>query len=136
MPSILKVSIDQRNKLITISHLLAYAYAGMYILLGLDVFFNLTASWHEYMSCQVIAAITFMKIPSMYCMYGIGLLKITIGLLSLSKWYKYGMYAALAWCCIVLINLSFGASDFYVLLQGITLALVLYALILLYDTIC
>lgn len=84
-------------------YLLKITYGLLFVVAGLDKFFNIITTWSKYVSKEVLDIIplelkTFILI--------VGIFEIALGLLILlSKWTKMAAWIASAWLIIIALNL-------------------------------
>ena len=72
------------------------------LLAGVDKFFNVLASWPDYLNP---VALQYVPVTAEQFMWGVGAVEILVGLLILTRWTRLGAYLAAAWLVAIAVNL-------------------------------
>ncbi len=98
-------------KLRSLWYVLKITYGLMFIVVGIDKFFNILEHWEKYISPLLLP---YLPISVMHFMYMLGIFEIIIGFMILTKATRLGAYLALILqLCIVIDLISMGYGLYY-----------------------
>jgi hypothetical protein len=86
---------------------------------GLDKFLNLLTNWETYLSPVVTA---LLPVSGTALMRSVGVVEMTVGLLILTRWTRFGAYLASVWLVCIAFNLLLSGSFFDVAVRDVALA--------------
>lgn len=91
------------NKKLTLAWiLLRYTYGLLFIVVGIDKFFNVMTDWHQFLGASTLS---FIPIPSSLLLKGFGVIQIVAGLLLFTRWVWWGIYLIFGLLLLIFINL-------------------------------
>ncbi len=104
--------------------LLKITYGLLFVVAGMDKFFNIIVNWENYISPFVLE---ILPVNLSVLMSIVALVEIGMGLLILTKWTKVGAYCVSVWLLIIAINLVI-IKDFDIAVRDVVLAICAIAL--------
>ena len=105
--------------------MLKIALGLVFLLEGVDKFFNLLATWADYINPAVLAAV---PVPPEQLVMGVGILEVILGIAILTRWTKLGGYLAVLLLLAIAVNVITMGKFYDVALRDLLLAMVAFAL--------
>lgn len=106
--------------------LLKITYGLLFLVAGVDKFFDLIVHWGKYVSPLVLDGL---NINSTNLLIIVSIIEIILGLLVLTKWTRLGAYGIALWFLIIIVNLltmmqyfDIAARDAVLAIGAVTLA--------------
>ncbi|MDR3646247.1 MAG: DoxX family membrane protein [Candidatus Babeliales bacterium] len=100
--------------------LLRIAYGLLFIVVGVDKFFNYIVNWGQYVSPVILDKL----FPDLYTLILIvSVVEILLGLLVLTKWTRAGAYGMAVWFLIIAVNLVTTFHFFDIAARDVILAI-------------
>ena len=91
------------NKKLTLAWiLLRYTYGLLFIVVGIDKFFNVMTDWHQFLG---VSTLSYIPISSSILLKGFGVIQIVAGLLLFTRWVWWGIYLIFGLLLLIFINL-------------------------------
>lgn len=115
-----------KRQLDTIIVLLNTTFALLFILVGVDKFFNIITQWQQFINPMLLHV---MPLSVSSFLHIFGLIQIIIGIAFLSRWHMQAMYAGLLMLIVILINLVFMRQTAIVLVHDLFMIFELLILI-------
>ncbi len=126
----MNIATNTYKKFIHAWWLLKITYGLVFIVAGVDKFFNLITQWDNYVN-PLIAA--FFPISIVHTVFVAALIEITLGLMILTRWTRAGAYALAAWLGIIIVNLLLFGIYFDIAVRDAVIAIGAIALAWLTD---
>jgi uncharacterized membrane protein YphA (DoxX/SURF4 family) len=104
---------------------LKLALGLVFLLEGIDKFFNLLANWTDYVNPTVLAAV---PVPPEQIVMGVGILEVLVGIAILTRWTKLGGYLAVLLLSALAVNVIMMGKFYDVAVRDLLLAVVAFAL--------
>lgn len=98
----MNISMSTYRKLVHVWQMLRFTYGLLFLVIGVDKFFNLIVEWSKYVS-PLILEIVPPDLPPLLMI--VGIIEISIGLLIFSKATRLGACAAATFLALVVVNL-------------------------------
>lgn len=115
-----------KRQLDTIIVLLNTTFALLFILVGVDKFFNIITQWQQFINPMLLHV---MPLSASRFLHIFGFIQIIIGIAFLSRWHMQAMYAGLLMLIVILINLVFMRQTAIVLVHDLFMIFELLILI-------
>jgi uncharacterized membrane protein YphA (DoxX/SURF4 family) len=98
----MNISMSTYRKFMNVWQMLRITYGLLFLVVGVDKFFNLIVDWGKYVSPLVLDVLP-PDLPPLLMI--VGVIEILIGLLIFSKATRLGAYAAVVFLAVVIVNL-------------------------------
>jgi uncharacterized membrane protein YphA (DoxX/SURF4 family) len=105
--------------------LLKITYGLLFVIAGVDKFFNFVVNWEKYVNPTLL---DILPINMFTLMTIVAVIEITLGLLVLTKYTQLGAYGMSAWFLIIIVNLLTMLKYFDIAVRDLVLAIGAYAL--------
>lgn len=100
--------------------LLKITYGLLFVIAGVDKFFNLVVNWGKYVNPIIPETL---HIDLFTLMIIVAIIEITLGLLVLTNWTKLGAYGIFVWFLIIIVNLLSMFKYFDIAVRDLVLAI-------------
>ena len=121
----MNISPSMYQKFNTTWWILKITYGLLYVIAGADKFTNLVVHWQKYLNPMIP---NIVGIDPATFMLGVGIVEISIGLLTLTQWTKLGAYLIAAWFAIIVLNILSLMTFFDIAVRDTVLAIGAFAL--------
>ena len=98
----MEISNSSYKKVVNTQLLLQWSYGLLYIVAGLDKFFNIIVTWEKYISPLFMEVL---HVDNLTLKIIIALFEIGLGILLLTKWTRAGAYLTAAWLMVIIVDL-------------------------------
>jgi uncharacterized membrane protein YphA (DoxX/SURF4 family) len=98
----MNISISTYRRIVHVWQMLRITYGLLFLVVGVDKFFNLVVDWGKYVSPFILEVLP-PDLPPLLMI--VGVIEIVIGLLIFSKATRAGAYAAATFLAVIIVNL-------------------------------
>lgn len=105
--------------------ILKITYGLLFVVAGADKFTNIIVHWQKYLS----PLFSQTGIDPTFFMYGVGIIEICIGLLTLSRWTKEGSWLVIIWFALIVLNLLSMGTFFDIAVRDTVMAIGAFVLV-------
>lgn len=99
--------------------ILKITYGLLFVVAGADKFTNIIVHWQKYLS----PLFSHTGIEPTVFMYGVGIIEICIGLMTLTRWTKEGSWLIVTWFALIVLNLLSMGSFFDIAVRDTVMAI-------------
>lgn len=115
----MNISSSNVNRLLGTWMSLKLTYGLVFVLAGLDKFFNLVAHWVVYVNPYVFQ---IMPIDQTYIMWFAGVIEILLGIWVLTAWTRMGALWMAGWLTLIALNFIFNWTHFDIAIRDLVMA--------------
>lgn len=105
--------------------ILKITYGLLFVVAGADKFTNIIVHWQKYLS----PLFSQTGIDPTFFMYGVSIIEICIGLLTLSRWTKEGSWLVIIWFALIVLNLLSMGTFFDIAVRDTVMAIGAFVLV-------
>lgn len=114
------ITNGSHKKFLAIWWTLKLTYGLLFVVAGADKFMNLVTQWEKYISPHLVQ---LLPLTSTQFIYGVGIIEIIIGLMTLTTMTRIGAYLTATWLFLIVGNLLSMLMYFDIAVRDIVMAI-------------